>query len=85
MVQQIIVVAAVGSKNPHHIVGGTKSQITVLACTSAGGSSMPPFVIFNRKTLSPSLTVGEVPGTLYGLSGSGWIDSEFFLDWFHQH
>ena len=79
------VVAAVGSKNPHHIMGGTKSQITVLACTSATGSSMPPFIIFDNKTLNPSLTVGEIPGTLYGLSGSGWIDSELFLDWFRQH
>ena len=46
---------------------------------------MPPFIIFDNKTLNPSLTVGEIPGTLYGLSGSGWIDSELFLDWFLQH
>ena len=28
------------------------------------------------------LTIGEVPGTMYGLSESGWIDSEIFDFWF---
>ena len=28
---------------------------------------------------------GEVPGTLYGLSENGWIDSELFNLWFSHH
>lgn len=43
----------------------------ILACTSASGASIPPMVIF----ANPELTTGEVPGTLYGLSESGWIYS----------
>ena len=31
------------------------------------------------------LTVGEVPGTFYGLSALGWIDPELFYLWFEQH
>ena len=30
-------------------------------------------------------TRGEVPGTTYGLSDSGWIDTELFKQWFFQH
>ena len=79
------VVTTVGSKQVSHITGDTKTQITVLVCTSASGYALPPFVIFDRKTLNPQLTVGEVPGTLYGLSKKGWIDRSLFSDWFFNH
>lgn len=45
----------------------------------------PPFVIFDRKTLNPELTTGDIPGTLYGLSNKGWINQELFKGWFYQH
>ena len=64
------VVDAVGAKNPSYITGQTKTQITVLACTSAAGSTLPPF-IFDRQTLNPEMVRGEVPGTIYGLSSKG--------------
>ena len=46
---------------------------------------MPPFIIFDAKNLNMEWTKGEVPGTTYGLSDSGWIDSELFKQWFFQH
>ena len=79
------VVDKVGSKNPSFITSGDKSQLTVLACCSAAGYAIPPFVIFDRKALNPKLTEGEVPGTLYGLSHNGWINSELFFHWFLRH
>lgn len=45
---------------------------------------MPPMVIWGRKTLSPELACGEVPGTIYGLSTKGWIDTELFSVWFKK-
>ena len=75
----------VGAKNPCHLTGGTKTQVTVLACTSAAGYAIPPFVIFDRQTLNPRLTKGEVPGTSYGLSPNGWIDRKLFCDWMFEH
>ena len=36
------VVAVTGSKNPCCITGNTKSQITIMACTSASGAVLPP-------------------------------------------
>ena len=79
------VLEAVGTKHPYHITGDTKSQITVLACTNAAGSTIPPFVIFDRKSLNPQMIKGEVPGSIYGLSSNGWITQELFCDWFTRH
>ena len=57
----------------------------MLACTSAAGYALPPFVIYDRKTLNPEYTIDEVPGSIYGLSQNGWIDKELFNDWFFNH
>ena len=74
-----------GERNPVALSSGDKSQITVVACVSAGGYSMPPLVILNRKSLPSYFSVGEVPGTKYGLSTKGWIDRGLFHDWFLLH
>ena len=79
------VITKKGEKHPSCITGQDKSQITVLCCCSAGGYAIPPLVIFDRKTLKPELTEGEVPGTMYGLSSSGWMDAEIFEAWFANH
>ena len=64
---------------------GEKAQLTVLACVCAAGYAIPPMIIFDRKRLKPEFTVGEIPGTLYAMSGKGWIDSELFENWFSKH
>ena len=46
---------------------------------------MPPFVILDRQSLNQAMTRGEVPGTLYGLSRNGWINSDLFYHWFTHH
>ena len=56
-----------------------------MACTSAAGRAIPPLVNFRRKSLNGALIEGEVPETMYGLGGRGWIDSEIFHDWFKFH
>ena len=70
------VVTSVGQKHPYTITSGDKSQITVMACASASGYSIPPMVIFDRKHLQVEMTMGEVPGTFYGLSDSGWMNAD---------
>ena len=67
------------------ISSGDKTQITVVVCVSAAGYCIPPMVIWDRKILSPELTHGEVPGTIYGLSKNGWMDMELFDLWFTNH
>ena len=63
-----------GAKDIQSVSGDTKVQITVLACTSASGTALPPMVIFDKKTLNSELTSGEIPETIYGLSIKGWIN-----------
>ena len=54
---------------------GGKNQTTIVACGSATGQPIPPFVIFDAKQLNPLWTRDEVGGTRYGLSK---IDRELF-------
>ena len=67
-----------GSKKVRQITSGNKTQITVLGCASAAGQALPPMVVFSGKRFNHDLSKGEVPGTLYGMSDSGWMDSELF-------
>ena len=76
------VVSHRGDKNPSSVRSG---QITVVACTNAGGGYLPPMIIWNTETLSPGQTLGEVPGTLHAFSSKGWMDQELFYFWFTEH
>ena len=79
------VVVKKGAKHSRSVTSGDKSQITVLAACNAAGFVLPPFVVFDRKALKPELCEGKVSGTMYGLSDSGWINSELFELWFMHH
>ena len=61
--------------------------MTVIACVSATGHALPPFVIFDAKSLNIEWTKGEVAGTRYGLSstGWGWVDRDLFKGWLVEH
>ena len=77
------VVHKVGAKSLCYLTGGSKTQITVLACVSAAGHAIPPFVFFDHQMLN--LTKGEVPGTAYGLSQNRWVDMKLLCDWVFEH
>ena len=79
------VVGVRGQKHPRTITSGNKKQVTVLACASAGGYVLLQSFIFSQKQLRPELTVGEVPGTMYGLSDNGWTNWEIFNNWYTHH
>ena len=78
------VVTVKGTKHPTCITTDNKAQITVVGCCSADGRALPPMVIFDRKNLKPELTLGEFPGTTYGLSKNGLLDGELFALWFNN-
>ena len=65
------VVTEKGHINVSQVSGGAKMQITVVGCVSAVGQCLPPMVIWDQKNRPPQLSVGEVPGTIYGLSSKG--------------
>ena len=49
------VVAVKGQKKVRSRMSGNKSQVTVIACVSATGHALPPFVIFDAKQLKSGL------------------------------
>ena len=73
-----------GEKNPISLTSGSKSQVTVVACVSASGQTIPPLIIWKRKTMSPDMANGEIPGTQYGFSDTGWMKSKLFDSWFKK-
>ena len=79
------VVAVKGQKKVCSRMSGNKSQVTVIACVSATGHALLPFVIFDAKQLNNEWTRGEVAGTRYGLSSSGWVDTELIKGWLVKH
>ncbi|TNN88677.1 Tigger transposable element-derived protein 1 [Liparis tanakae] len=70
----------------HKPTPGSRDHISVLACFSAAGEEIPPFIIYSKaypggvcyKTQGP-------PNALYGWSDSGYINSDLFKKWFLKH
>lgn len=79
------VIAVKGQRKVRYRNAGSKSQITVLGCCSATGQALPPFIIFQGKQLNYQWTRGEIPGTRYGVSESGWTDRDLFRGWLMEH
>ena len=74
-------IAKKGVRNVTAHTSGDKTSITVITCGSAAGQVIPPMVLFQGKRLNHTFTIGEIPGTMYGM-GSGWVDTELFEAWF---
>ena len=74
-----------GTKKVRQRSSGNKTQISILACGNAVGQAIPPVVIFAGKNFNYELSDGEVQGTFYGMSDSGWMDQDLFSKWFSSH
>ena len=64
---------------------GNKKQATVVACVNAIGQAIPPFVIYDAKTLHPMWMKGGAPGTAYACNPKGCMDTELFKTWLQDH
>ena len=82
--KQLKRVAPRGMKKVHGPASGDKTQITIVACASASGHTLPPMVIFKGEKFNHQWSIGEAPGTLYGMSENGWIDQELFFNWLEK-
>ena len=78
------VVAPVGMKKVRYQSPGRKGQITVVACGNAAGQMLPPTIIFDAKKVKHAWTKDEIPGTKYGVSNKGWINTTLFESWFNK-
>jgi len=73
-----------GEKNVHETGGSGREYITILACGSAIGERLPPYIIYKGKHLMGNHTRGGPPGTCYSMSDSGWMESANFHEWFYR-
>ena len=56
---------------------------TILICVSASDHVLPPMMIYPCKQIPPdNFREGAVAHTLFSNSPSGWINDDFFLQWF---
>ncbi|KAJ8043230.1 Jerky protein-like-like [Holothuria leucospilota] len=59
-------------------------NVTALICGNAGGTMLPPFLIFKGQRLNPGLTLNAPANTLFGVGSSSFIDAELFKTWFEK-
>lgn len=76
------VVVRRGTKRVENVCEHSKVAISLLACASASGELLPPYVVYKAKNLYQGWTEGGPPGSRYGCSDSGWFDMEQFEKWF---
>ena len=79
---KVITTKGRATKKVRYRTSGRKGQITIVGCANASGQAIPPMVIFDAARLNPAWTKDEVPGTKYGLSSNGWINTDLFEAWF---
>ena len=78
------VIAQIGRRNVPSLTSADKGKThTILACVSASGQVIPPFVVYPRKRPVPDkMRIGAHPDTVFHVSDSGWITRELFFEWF---
>ena len=79
------IVAPIGAKKVRYRQSGRKGQVTIVACANTVGQAMPPMIIYDAKKLNHAWTANEVPGSTYGTSDNGWINTDLFEGWFVEH
>jgi len=76
------IVTCKGKKSVHKLSSAERgATITVVTCMSAAGQYVPPLMIFPQKRWEPELLDGAPPGSIGGISDSGWITGPLFLRW----
>lgn len=74
--------ASLGSKP----VPGLRDHISVLACFSATGEDIPPFIIYSKAYPGGVCYKAQgPPNALYAWSDSGYVTSDLFKKWFLKH
>ncbi|KAJ4427127.1 hypothetical protein ANN_24743 [Periplaneta americana] len=61
------------------------SLVTVICSMSAGGSYVPPMLIFPRKNMTDTLKRGAPAGCKGRAHPSGWVQNHLFTAWFEHY
>ena len=77
------VLARRGSREVHETAGGSgRDYVTVLGAGSADGVRLAPYILYKGVNLYLRWTEGGPAGAMYGVSKSGWMESDNFIAWF---
>ena len=81
-----IVAAAKDARQVPRISKGQQENVTVLACASAAGNSIPPMFIFKSQSgrVPNGVQEGAPTGTLFMAQKSRWIEKDLYLKWFRE-
>lgn len=72
-----------GSRSVHDTAGGSgRDYHTVLGTASADGTRLPPYILYKGVHLYLRWTENGPAGAAYGVSKSGWMKADNFLEWF---
>lgn len=78
----------IGKKGKRQIGSITSAErgslVTVICCMSAGGTFVPPMIIFPRKNMSNVLMRGAPYGSIGVAHPSGWVQINLFTKWFEH-
>ena len=80
--QKVVVPKRLRSAHSREIA--STEHISIHCCVSAGGNTIPPFIIFKKSFPGGNYTRGGPDGALYGKQQSGFMDTDLFLRWFEQ-
>jgi len=76
------IIAKKGAKQVGKMTSGERGKtVTTVCCMSAGGTFVPPMLIFPRKNMAESLMNGAPSGAVGCASPNGWIDGGIFVKW----
>ena len=78
------VIAQICRRNvPSLTSADTGKTHSILACVSASGQVIPPFMVYPRKRPVPEkLREGAYPNIVFHVSDNGWMRKELFFEWF---
>ena len=78
------VLAARGHRKVGRVATAERGKLTtVIGCVSASGACIPPMLVFGaRKRMDPALLSEAPDGSIGGVSDSGWVTTQLFLQWF---
>lgn len=78
------ILAAKGSKRVHLISNEHAENVTVVACISASGQTIPPMIIFKGIRKQDTFSDNLPPGSITEMATKGSMTKEIFLKWIHH-
>jgi hypothetical protein len=82
--RQSKVVSIRGKKEVASLISAERGNlITIVTCTIATGTYVPPLIAFPRKNMKEEIMVGAPAGSISACHPSDWIEMYIFTKWFN--